>query len=101
MPSSMNDLFQFLSDLLTAHSDTFQALGLNLFRGLALILIVWFGLKSALSSAGGGPGFRFDHFAELLLTIAFGFAMITYYARPIPAFAVTLHILVSTHGLAL
>lgn len=86
MPSSMNDLFQFLSDLLTTHSGTFQAIGLNLFRGFALILIVWFGAKSALSSASGGPGFRFDHFAQLLLTIAFGFAMITYYAQPIPGF---------------
>src|SRR2546428_13459069 len=83
-PSSMNDLFQFLSDLLTTHSDTFQALGLNLFRGFALILIVWFGLKSALSSASGGPGFPFDHFAELLLTIAFGFAMVTSFSRPLP-----------------
>ena len=101
MPSSLNDLFQFLNDLLTAHSDTFQALGLNLFRGFALILIVWFGLKSALSSASGGPGFRFDHFAELLLTIAFGFAMITYYARPIPGFGVSFHSLIANEGLAL
>ena len=31
LPSSMNDLFQFLSDLLTTHSAVFQALGLNLF----------------------------------------------------------------------
>ena len=77
-PSSMNDLFQFLTELLTTHSDTFQALGLNLFRGFALILIVWFGAKSALSSASGGPGFHFDHFAQLILTIAFGFAMMHY-----------------------
>jgi len=101
MPNSMNDLFQFLSDLLTTHSGTFQALGLNLFRGFALILIVWFGLKSALSSASGGPAFRFDHFAELLLTIAFGFAMITYYARPIPGFGVSFHSLITNEGLAL
>jgi Zn-dependent protease with chaperone function len=74
----MNDLFQFLIELLTRHSDTFQALGANLFRGFALILIVWFGAKSALSSASGGPGFHFDHFAQLVLTIAFGYAMITY-----------------------
>src|SRR5882762_8233836 len=101
MPSSMNDLFQFLSDLLTAHSDTFQALGLNLFRGFTLILLAWFGVKSALSSASGGPGFRFDHFAELLLTIAFGFAMITYYARPIPGFGVSFHSLITNEGFAL
>src|SRR5437867_2421614 len=97
----MNDLFQFLSDLLTTHSDTFQALGLNLFRGFALILIVWFGIKSALSSAGGGPGFRFDHFAQLLLTIAFGFAMITYYSQPLPGIGISFHSLITNQGLAL
>jgi len=101
MPNSMNDFFQFLNDLLTTHSDTFQAIGVNLFRGFALILIVWFGVKSALSSASGGPGFHFDHFAELLLTIAFGFAMITYYARPIPGFGVGFHSLITNEGLAL
>ena len=101
MPSSMNDLFQFLGDLLTTHSATLQALGLNLFRGFALILIVWFGAKSALSSASGGPGFRFDHFAQLLLTIAFGFAMITYYAQPIPGFGVSFHSLITNEGLSL
>jgi TrbL/VirB6 plasmid conjugal transfer protein len=101
LPSSMNDLFQFLSDLLTTHAGTFQALGLNLFRGMALILIVWFGAKSALSSASGGPGFRLDHFAQLLLTIAFGFAMITYYMQPIPGFGVSFHHLITNEGLAL
>jgi hypothetical protein len=101
LPSSMNDLFQFLSDLLTTHAGTFQALGLNLFRGLALILIVWFGAKSALSSASGGPSFRMDHFAQLLLTIAFGFAMITYYTQPIPGFGVSFHSLITNEGLGL
>ena len=101
MPSSMNDLFQFLSDLLTTNSNTFQALGLNLFRGFALILIVWFGAKSALSSASRGPAFRMDHFAQLLLTIAFGYAMITYYTQPIPGFGVSFHNLITNEGLAL
>jgi hypothetical protein len=101
LPSSMNDLFQFLSDLLTSHAAVFENLGGDLFRGFAVILIVWFGVKSALSSAGGGPGFRFDHFAELLLSIAFGFAMITYYSQPIPGFGVSFHGLITNQGLAL
>ena len=101
LPNSMNDLFQFLSDLLTTHSAVFQALGLNLFRGFALILIVWFGAKSALSSASGGPGFRFDQFAQMLLTIAFGFAMITYYSQPIPGIGVSFHSLITNEGLSL
>ena len=77
-PETMNDLFAFLTNLMTTHADMFQALGLNLFRALAIILIVWFGVKSALASASGGVGFQLDHFAALLMTISFGFAMITF-----------------------
>ena len=102
-PSSMNDLFAFLSDLMTQHAALFQSMGLNMFRGFAVILIVWFGVKSALGSAGGGNGplFHFDHFADLLLTIAFGFGMITYYATPIPGFGVSFYHLIVDQGLNL
>jgi TrbL/VirB6 plasmid conjugal transfer protein len=103
VPSSMNDLFSFLSDLMTQHAALFQTMGLNMFRGFSVILIVWFGVKSALGSAGGGTGplFHFDHFADLLMTIAFGFAMITYYATPIPGFGVSFYHLIIDQGLSL
>lgn len=101
MPNSMNDLFRFLTELLTTHSDTFETLGLNLFRAFAVILIAWFGVKSALSAAGGGRGFQFDHFAQLLMTIAFGFAMITYYSRPLPGIGISFHHLITDQGFAL
>ena len=102
-PSTMNDLFAFLTDLMTQHAALFQSMGLNMFRGFAVILIVWFGVKSALGSAGGGNGplFHFDHFADLLLTIAFGFGMITYYATPIPGFGVSFYHLIIDQGLNL
>ena len=102
-PSSMNDLFAFLSDLMTQNAALFQTVGANMFRGFAVILIVWFGLKSALASAGAGQGplFHFDHFASLLLTIAFGFAMINYYAQPIPGFGVSFYHLIIDEGLNL
>ena len=77
---------QAISDLLTSKLEFLEASGLNLFRGLALIMIAWFGVKSALSSAQGGEGFNFAKFADLLLLIAFGFAMLTYYTNPIPGF---------------
>jgi len=51
---------------------------------LALIMIAWFGIKSALSSAQGGEGFNFAKFADLLLVVAFGFAMLTFYSNPLP-----------------
>ncbi len=72
--------------LLTSHLDLFVRMGLNLFRGFATILIAWFGIQSALSSAEGGEGFSFARFSRLLLLIAFCFAMIKYYSAPIPGF---------------
>ena len=97
-PETVNDLFAFLTNLMTTHAAMFQALGLNLFRALAIILIVWFGVKSALASASGGFGFQLDHFAALLMTISFGFAMITFYDRPLPGMGVSFYHLVIDQG---
>jgi hypothetical protein len=71
-------------DLLTRDGDLFLSLGTHLFRGLAVIVIVWFGVQTALSSAEGRGSLPVSHLASLLLTIAFGFAMITYYRAPLP-----------------
>lgn len=102
-PSSMNDLFAFLSQLMTQHASLFESTGANMFRGFAVILICWFGIKSALASASGSAlhVFQFDRFADLLMTIAFGFAMITYYSHPIPGFGVSFYHLIVDQGLAL
>ena len=72
-------IFQAILDLLTLHADLFVRLGTNLFRGFAIIMLAWFGIRTALSSAQGGPGLDLGHFVSLLLTIAFGLAMITYW----------------------
>ncbi len=100
---SMNDLFAFLTELMTDHAAIFETMGLHMFRGFAVILIVWFGLKSALASAGAGHGplFHFDHFASLLLAISFGFAMITYYSHPLPGIGVSFYHLIVDQGLSL
>lgn len=97
-PDSMSDLFAFLTDLMTTHSALFQTLGLNLFRGFALILLVWFGAKHALASASGRGGFPLDQFATLVLTISFGYAMITYYSNPIPGFGTSFYRLITDQG---
>jgi hypothetical protein len=104
MPTStMNDLFRFLTDLLTQHAGLFENLGVRMFQAFAVILIVWFGVKSALASASGTIAgvFQFDRFADLLMTIAFGFGMITYYSRPIPGFGVSFYHLIVDQGLSL
>lgn len=87
-------IFQAINTLLTQNLDFFDAMGQHLFRMLATILVVWYGIKSALSAAGGRH-FHFDSFASLLLTISFGFGMVNYYATPIPGVGASFHNLVT------
>ena len=79
-------LNQAISQLITSNSPTLQATGLDIFRGLAVILIAWFGIRSALSAAQGhGGGFHFAKFADLILMISFGLGMLTYYSTNVTA----------------
>jgi hypothetical protein len=88
-------MYKAINDLLTQNLGFFDAMGQNLFRMLATILIAWFGVKSALAAASGKQPFHFDNFASLLLTIAFGFAMVNYYSAPIPGIGVSFHNLIT------
>src|SRR6266568_4717919 len=103
MPSSMDNLFYFLTQLMTQHASLFETMGQNMFRGFAVILICWFGIKSALSAAGGGPmnGFHLEKLASLLITIAIGFGMITFYSQPIPGMGISFYHLIVDQGLNL
>ena len=88
-------MYQAINDLLTQNLGFFDAMGQNLFRMFATILVAWYGIKSALAAASGKHTFHFDNFASLLLTIAFGFAMINYYSTPIPAIGTSFHNLIT------
>jgi hypothetical protein len=88
-------IFQAINNLLTQNLGFFDAMGQNLFRMFATILIVWYGVKSALAAAGGKSPFHFDIFATLLLTVSFGFAMVNYYSTPIPGIGASFHNLVT------
>lgn len=103
VPSTFNDLFAFLQQLMTQHASLFEDMGLAMFRCFAIINIAWFGIKSALASASGGQGpvFRFDHFASLLMTLSFGLAMMTYYSHPIPGIGLSFYHLIVDQGLDL
>jgi type IV secretory pathway VirB6-like protein len=94
-------LGQAISQLLGSHSAAIQSIGLNIFRGLATILIVWFGVKSALSASQGGGGFHFAKFADLILMIAFGLGMLTYYSTPIPGMGLSFSDLITQEALSL
>jgi len=82
-------VYKAITELLTQHSGIFQGLGLILFKAFATILVAWFGIKSALTSAQTGEPFPLANFAHLVLTISWGFAMITYYSDPIPGVGVS------------
>jgi hypothetical protein len=88
-------IFEAINNLLTANLGFFDAMGQNLFRAFATILVVWYGVKSALSAAGGRQPFHFDNFASLLLTISFGFGMVNYYSAPLPGVGASFHNLVT------
>jgi hypothetical protein len=95
-------LAQAISQLLASNSSAIQTTGLHMFRGLAVILIVWFGVKSALASAQGhGGGFHFEKFADLLLVISFGLGMLTYYSTPIPGTSYSFSDLITQEALHL
>lgn len=71
-----------VQNLLNQHQSLFFFTGVRMYQGFAVILIVWVGVQTALSA----EGFSFSRFANLLLTIAFGYGMINYYRSPIPGF---------------
>ena len=91
-------IFQAINTLLTQNLGFFDAMGQNLFRSFATILVAWYGIKSALSAASGKYSFHFDNFASLLLTISFGFAMVNYYNAPIPGVGISFHNLVTNEA---
>src|ERR1700685_3757070 len=94
-------LGQAISQLLTSNSPALQATGLDIFRGLATILIVWCGIKAALSASQGGGGFHFAKFADLILMISFGLGMLTYYSTPIPGVGMSFSDLITKEGLSI
>jgi hypothetical protein len=91
-------IFQAIGNLLTENLGFFDTMGQNLFRTFATILVVWYGVKSALAAAGGKHPFQFDNFASLLLTVSFGFAMVNYYTAPIPGIGSSFHNLVTNES---
>jgi hypothetical protein len=94
-------LGQAISQLLSSHSAALQAAGLNMFRGLAVILIVWFGIKAALSASQGHGGFHFAKFADLIFLISFGLGMLTYYSTPIPGVGYSFSDLITKEALSI
>jgi len=88
-------IYQAINNMLTQNLGFFDAMGQNLFRMFATILVAWFGIKMALSAASGNHVLHFEKLASLILTISFGFGMVNYYNRPIPGIGSSFHNLVT------
>jgi hypothetical protein len=78
---------QAISSLLTVYEPEFLRFGHNLFLALATITICWQGIRMMFSHDGLGD--HMFHFAKLLLVVASGYAMITFYEAPVPGFGVS------------
>ena len=73
---------QAIAALLATQESQFLRIGSRMFFAFAAILISWHGLRMMLTARGSGDNLY--PFAKLLLIIAFGYAMIAFYASPIP-----------------
>jgi hypothetical protein len=78
---------QAISNLLTVYEPEFLRFGYSLFLAFATIIISWQGIRMMFSHDGLGD--QMFEFAKLLLFVAFGYAMITFYEAPIPGFGVS------------
>jgi type IV secretory pathway VirB6-like protein len=88
-------VLQAVTTLVQQNLGVFDAMGQNLFRALATILVAWYGIKAALSAGEHRGGLHFGNFVTLILIISFGFAMVNYYDRPIPGLGRDFHHLVT------
>ncbi|HVB54978.1 MAG TPA: type IV secretion system protein [Candidatus Acidoferrales bacterium] len=88
-------IYQAINNMLTQNLGFFDAMGQNLFRMFATILVAWFGIKMALAAASGHHVLHFEKLASLILTFSFGFGMINYYNRPLPGIGTSFHNLIT------
>jgi hypothetical protein len=80
---------QAITTLLTTYEPSFLAFGLSFFRSIAVILIVWHGVKMMFTQQTVNTPEQMFEFAKLLLFISFGYALIAYYESPLPGVGVS------------
>jgi hypothetical protein len=87
--SYFSHIFQAINDLLNGKASLFEIMGMRIFQSLAATMLTWFGVQSALSSAGGGGGFNWPKFTSLLQELLLCYVMLAFYTTPIPGFGVS------------
>lgn len=89
----MNDYFSLITEginqLLSTHAGFFETLGMDLFRSFALIIVSWFGIQSALSSADGGSGFDWARVSNLVMELVLVYTVLAFYTVPIPGMGIS------------
>ena len=60
-------VLQAVNALVQQNLGIFDGMGQNLFRALATILVVWYGIKAALAAGEHRGGFHFANFVTLIL----------------------------------
>jgi len=78
---------QAIVGLLATSEPQFLDIGRQIFLSLATVLLAWRGVQMMLGSRQLGEDMF--GFAKLLLFISFGYAMIAYYASPIPGIGIS------------
>lgn len=81
---------QACTSLTSTVSPSVDALGVRICIALATIMLVWFGVQEALSSAQGGPGFSMAKFLNFFMLITFAYVMVKFYDSAIPGIGYSL-----------
>jgi hypothetical protein len=81
-------LFQYIAQacqsLAATAAPSITAMGVHMVLALATIMLVWFGVQEAISSAHGGLGFSMGRFLNLFMLLTFAYVMVNYYDGSIP-----------------
>src|SRR5689334_8988583 len=96
LPNSFSDLFAYITQLMVEDAPIFEALGTRLYASFTVIIVVWFGIEWAFAG-----GMRMERFVNMMLMIAFGFAMTRYYSHPIPGLGISFYHLIVDQGTTL
>lgn len=86
----LNWITQGCDTLTSTASPSIDALGLHICIALATIMLVWFGVQEALSSAQGGPGFNMAKFLNFFMLITFAYVLVRFYDSSIPGIGYSL-----------
>ena len=93
-PDPFSEMIRFIEQLLTSRLDLFVGMGQNLYRSFVAIVVVWFGVRTALS----GREMNMAALAQLVLVISLGFGMVNYYSGSIPGIGYSFVDLVKEQG---